>query len=215
MTVNGWTVFVLVLVVLFLLGQIRIGVRGEYSAEGLTAQARLGPVRFQVYPVKKQKDHKAPKKKKTPKKEPAEQPKAGGPAKLLLRLLPLALEAGGQFRRKLQVDLLRLEVTAGAPDPADAAMIYGRTNAALGAVWQPLTTAFRVKDGRASVRIDFDSDQTTVYGITGLSIKVGQVLWLGLYFGAKALRQIILLRGEQNKKTEKNKTERRSEPDGT
>ena len=32
MTVNGWTVFVLVLVVLFLLGQIRIGVRGEYSA---------------------------------------------------------------------------------------------------------------------------------------------------------------------------------------
>ena len=149
MTVNGWTVFALVLVVLFLLGQIRIGVRGEYSAEGLTAQARLGPVRFQVYPVKKQKDHKAPKKKKTPKKEPAEQPKAGGPAKLLLRLLPLALEAGGQFRRKLQVDLLRLEVTAGAPDPADAAMIYGRTNAALGAAWQPLTTAFHVKDGRA------------------------------------------------------------------
>ena len=215
MTVNGWTVFVLVLVVLFLLGQIRIGVRGEYSAEGLTAQARLGPVRFQVYPVKKQKDHKSPKKKKTPKKEPAEQPKAGGPAKLLLRLLPLALEAGGQFRRKLQVDLLRLEVTAGAPDPADAAMIYGRTNAALGAAWQPLTTAFHVKDGRASVRIDFDSDQTTVYGITALSIKVGQVLWLGLYFGAKALRQIILLRGEQNKKAEKNKTERRSEPDGT
>lgn len=215
MTVNGWTVFVLVLVVLLLLGQIRIGVRGEYSAEGLTAQARLGPVRFQVYPVKKQKDHKAPKKKKTPKKEAAEQTKAGGPAKLLLRLLPLALEAGGQFRRKLQVDLLRLEVTAGAPDPADAAMIYGRTNAALGAAWQPLTTAFHVKDGCASVRIDFDSDRTTVYGITALSIKVGQALWLGLYFGAKALRQIILLRGEQNKKTEKNKTERRSEPDGT
>ena len=215
MTVNGWTVFALVLVVLFLLGQIRIRVRGEYSAEGLTAQARLGPVRFQVYPVKNQKDHKAPKKKKTPKKEPAEQPKAGGPAKLLLRLLPLALEAGGQFRRKLRVDLLRLEVTAGAPDPADAAMIYGRTNAALGAAWQPLTTAFHVKDGRASVRIDFDSDRTTVYGITALSIKVGQALWLRLYFGAKALRQIILLRGEQNKKTEENKTERRSEPDGT
>lgn len=214
MTVNSWTVFALVLVVLFLLGQIRIRVRGEYSAEGLTAQARLGPVRFQVYPVKKQKDHKSPKKKKTPKKEPGEQPKAGGPAKLLLRLLPLALEAGGQFRRKLRVDLLRLEVTAGAPDPADAAMIYGRTNAALGAAWQPLTTAFHVKDGRASVRIDFDSDRTTVYGITALSIKVGQALWLRLYFGAKALRQIILLRGEQNKKTEKNRTERRSEPDG-
>ena len=110
---------------------------------------------------------------------------------------------------------MRLEVTAGAPDPADAAMIYGRTNAALGAAWQPLTTAFHVKDGRASVRIDFNSDRTTVYGITALSIKVGQALWLGLYFGAKALRQIILLRGEQNKKTEKNKTERRSEPDGT
>ena len=34
MTVNGWTVFVLVLVVLFLLGQIRIGVRGNIPQKG-------------------------------------------------------------------------------------------------------------------------------------------------------------------------------------
>ena len=59
------------------------------------------------------------------------------------------------------------------------------------------------------------TDEVTLIPVSRLSIKVGQALWLGLYFGAKALRQIILLRGEQNKKTEKNKTERRSEPDGT
>ena len=214
---NGWTVFALVLVLLFLLGQTRIGVQGEYTAEGLTARVRLGLVRLQVYPLKKQKQkkEKPPKKKKPPKRETEEKPKKGGPVKLLLRLLPLALEAGGQFRRKLQVDLLRLEVTAGTSDPADAAMVYGRANAALGAAWRPLVTAFRVKDGHAAVRIDFDSEQTTVYGAAALSIKVGQALWLGLYFGAKALRQIILLRGEQNKKTEENSAERRSEPDGT
>ena len=106
--------------------------------------------------------------------------KSGGGAKPLLKLLPLALEAAERFRRKLQVDVLYLEVTAGAPDPADAAMIYGRTNAALGAAWQPLNTAFHIKDGRAVVRVAFDREQTTVYGTLAMSIKLGQALWLVL-----------------------------------
>ena len=211
---NGWGVLALVLLILFLLGQIRVGVQGEYTADGLTAGARVGPVRIQIYPFK---DKKASKKKKPPKAK-KEKPKAetqgkkkGGAVKPLLKLLPLALEAAGQFRRKLQVDILYLEVTAGAPDPADAAMVYGRANAALGAAWQPLNAAFRIKNGRASVRIDFDREQTTVYGAAALSIKVGQALWLALYFGGRALAGLLKIRTEEK---QKNNAERRSEPDG-
>ncbi len=204
---NGWGVLALVLLALFLLGQLRIGVRGEYTADGLTAWARIGPVRIQLYPLKK--DKKAPKKRKAPKpkKEKAEpEKKSGGGAKALLKLLPLALEAAGQFRRKLQVDVLYLEVTAGAPDPADAAMIYGRTNAALGAAWQPLNAAFHIKDGRAAVRVAFDREQTTVYGTLAMSIKLGQALWLVLYFGGRALLGLLRARKEEKN----NSTERRS-----
>lgn len=201
---NGWCVLALVLLVLFLLGQLRIGVRGAYTADGLTAGARIGPVRIQLYPFKKNK--KAPKAPKPQKGRMEPEKKSGGGAKPLLKLLPLALEAAEQFRRKLQVDVLYLEVTAGAPDPADAAMIYGRTNAALGAAWQPLNTAFHIKDGRAVVRVAFDREQTTVYGTLAMSIKLGQALWLVLYFGGRVLLGLLRARKEEKN----NSAERRS-----
>ena len=197
---NGWGVLALVLLALFLLGQLRIGVRGKYTADGLTAQARIGPVRIQLYPLKKRKKpHKQKKAPKPQREKPAGENRKGGAVKPLLKLLPLALEAAGQLRRRLCVDLLRLEVTAAAPDPADAAMIYGRTNAALGAVWQPLNAAFRIKDGRAAVRVDFDGEQTTVYGALAMSIKVGQALRLGLYFGGRTLLCLLRSRREEKK----------------
>ena len=204
---NGWCVLALVLLVLFLLGQLRIGVRGAYTADGLTAGARIGPVRIQLYPLKKgKKPHKQKKAPKPQKGRMGPEKKSGGGAKPLLKLLPLALEAAEQFRRKLQVDVLYLEVTAGAPDPADAAMIYGRTNAALGAAWQPLNAAFHIKDGRAVVRVAFDREQTTVYGTLAMSIKLGQALWLVLYFGGRVLLGLLRARKEEKN----NSAERRS-----
>ena len=82
--------------------------------------------------------------------------------------------------RGLRVDNLELELTAGSDDPADAAMLYGRACAALGALWEPLTGAFRVKDGTARVKLDFDAPRMTVYGAAALSIKTGAVVWIGL-----------------------------------
>lgn len=207
---SGWAIPAAVLLALFLLGQIKVGVRGEYHSEGLRAEARVGPVRLALYPVKKKKRSRkpAPKRAKRPKTAPSASVRVGGAVKPLMKLLPLAIEAGGQFRKKLCVDVLRLEVTAGAADPADAAMIYGRTQAALGAVWGPLNQAFHIRDGRAGVRIDFDSEKTTVYGAVALSLKLWQLLWLGVYFGIRAVNELMKLRkGRKN-------TERRSATDG-
>jgi len=102
-------------------------------------------------------------------------------------LLPVALEAAKGMWRGPRVDTLELELTAGGSDPADAAMLYGQANAALGALWRPLTKAFHVKDGTARVRLDFDAPGTTVYGQASLSIKIGTVTRIGLRAGVKAL----------------------------
>ena len=80
-------------------------------------------------------------------------------------LLPIALEAAGQFYHKLRVDTLRLELTVGSHDPGDAALAYGRAAAAMGALWDPLVRAFHVE--------------------ASLSLKLGQVLRLALYFGGR------------------------------
>lgn len=207
----------LILLVLFLIGQIRVGVAAGYTEDGLDVRARLGPIRIKVFPRPgKEEKEKKPKKKKTkkPKKgktgqdgEPQEKERKpkGGVLILARELIPLALEAAGCFWRRLVVDQLELCLTVGCPDPADAAMLYGQANAALGAMWEPLTKAFHVKDGHAHVQVDFDAQGTTVYGKAALSLKIGQILWLGLHFGLKALLGFIRYKRQMKLKQQERK----------
>jgi len=201
-----------VVLVLLLVGQVRVGGRAEFNAEGFFLWVRLGKLRIKILPIKpkKEKEPQKPKKpkKKKPKKEKPPTPlpeKVGGALEYASALLPVGLEAAGGMLRGLRVDTLELELTAGGGDPADAAMLYGQANAALGALWYPLTKAFRVKDGSAQVRIDFDAPGTTVYGTAGLSIKIGTVVWIGLragfkaLFGALAARRRLKLKRQQRK----------------
>ena len=106
-------------------------------------------------------------------------------------LLPLALEAAGCFRRRLRVDQLELKLTIGAADPGDAAIRYGQANALLGSIWQPLTEAFHVEEGRARVEVDFTAAALVLTGQVSLSLKLYQLLWLGLHFGLRALSTYV------------------------
>ena len=189
-------ILAVVVLVLLLIGQVRIGGQAEFNAEGFFLWVRVGKIRIKILPMKPKKEKpkkpKKPKKKKPKKpkkeKEPTPLPeKIGGTLEYAKELLPVALEAAGGMLRGLRVDNLRVELTAGSSDPADAAALYGQANAALGALWHPLTTAFRVKDGSARVKLDFDAPGMTVYGAAGLSIKIGTVVWIGLRAGFKAL----------------------------
>lgn len=204
--------FLIVLAVLVLMGQIRVGALAEYSTDGFLAWVRLGKLHIKVFPMKKkdkpaQKQTEKPQKKKTEKtkEEPPLSEKAGGALDYVRTLLPVALDAVGSMYSKIQMDTLELEMTVGAADPADAAMRYGQASAALGALWEPLTRAFHVKDGHARVRVDFDAEGMTVYGRASLSIKIGQILWLGLYYGCKALQGFLTVRRRPKQKQQQRK----------
>ena len=201
-----------VALVLFLLGQVRVGGWAEFNAQGFFLWVRLGRFRVQILPAKpKEKKPKKTKKSKEPKKPQKEKPpaplneKIGGALEYAQALLPVALDAAGGILRGVWVDVLRLELTAGSPDPADAAMLYGQANAALGALWYPLTRAFRVRDGNARVNLDFNAPGMTVYGTAALSIQIGTVVRIGLgagfraLFGALAARKRLKIKRQQRK----------------
>ena len=209
-------ILAVVVLILLLIGQVRVGGRAEFNRSGFFLRVRLGKFWVNILPMKpkeekkpkKAKKPKAKKEPKRPKKEKSPTPlpeKLGGALEYAKALLPVALEAAGGMWRGLRVDTLELELTAGAPDPADAAMLYGQANAALGALWYPLTKAFHVKDGSARVKLDFDAPGMTVYGTAELSIKIGTVVWIGLragckaLFGALAARKRLKLKRQQRK----------------
>ena len=200
------------LLILFLLMQVRLGGGAEYSAEGFRAWVRLGAFKLQVFPWKKKPKKEKPLKQEKPKKpkqkkQPAEpktaSQKLGGALDYVQAFLPIGLDALGGFAKKLRVDKLDLELTVGAPDPADAAMAYGQANAALAAIWETLTRTLPVKDGRAGTRVDFNAQSMTLYGTAALSMKLGQLLGLGLYTGIKALRAFLSVRGKNKKQQRK------------
>lgn len=189
-----------VVLVLFLIGQVRVGGRAAFNADGFFLWIRLGRFSIKILPMPpkaekppKSQKPKKPKKKRESRKPKKEKPpvplpeKLGGALEYAQALLPVALEAAKGMWRGLRVDKLELELTAGGGDPADTAIIYGQANAALGALWHPLTKAFHVKDGAARVKLDFDAPGTTVYGQASLSVKIGTVVWIGLRAGVKAL----------------------------
>lgn len=194
---NAPVVLLCVAIVLFLIMQIRVGCKAEYDRDGVRVFVRVGAFHICVFPLKKKNTEKKPKKAKKPKKEkkPKEpvpmKEKIGGALGYVQTLLPVVIKAVGYFFRKLQIDTLCLRLVAGAPDPADAATVYGTAVAALGALWQPLTQAFDVKDGNARVDLDFEADQMTLWATAALSIRIGQILWLAVYFGIWALVRFL------------------------
>lgn len=197
-----------VLIVLFLIGQIRVGCKAAYDQNGVQVWVRLAAFHIQILPLKKTNAERNPKKEKNPKAKKAGKPKEpvpmkekiGGALGYLQALLPVILDAVKYFTKKLQIDVLHLRLIAGSSDPADAASVYGKANAVLGALWYPLTNAFDVKDGYAKVDLDFDAQQMTVCATAALSLKIGQILWFALYFGFRALTGFLRERKRQKNK---------------
>lgn len=213
---RGLLILIILLAVFWLLGQIRLGVVAEYRAEGLRVWLRVGLWSIPVFPLKPKKRKKnsppqpssAGPEQPKPKREPptpnwSEQ--IGGALEYGKALLPILLEAAGQFRRKIRLDKLRVKVTVGAADPADAAMRYGQANGALGALWGTLNEVFDLRDGEASAVVDFDAREITVYALAALSLKLGQIVWLGLYFGCRALRAFLRVRGQRKQEQQQRK----------
>ena len=206
-------VLAVVVLVLLLLGQVRVGGRAEFNEKGFFLWVRLGRFKLKILPAGPKEEKvgkpKKPKKEKEPKKPKKEKPptplpeKIGGALEYAQALLPVALEAAKGMWRGLRVDVLELELTAGGGDPADTAMLYGQANAALGALWYPLTRAFHVKDGTARVKLDFDAPGTTVYGQAALSVKIGTLVWIGLGAGWKALFGALAARKRLKRKRRK------------
>ena len=201
-----WGVFLAVLAALALLGRTRLGILAEYTAQRQELWLRIGGGKWRLYPPKRKRERPG-KRERTPRpsgkrgkgeeRAPILSPR--GMFELARRLLPVALEGADNLRRCLQVDLLRLEILAGAEDPADAAAWYGRIYGLLGAVWQPLVQALRIQDGRVHVALDFHRTSPALYGRLALSLTAAQLLRLGLQYGPRCLNLFLDVRKQDRR----------------
>lgn len=168
----------IILAVLILLGQLRLGVQLRGSASGITVRVGLGPVKFTVYPHKKSKPMLRHKQSAPQKSKKASFTSNGISWTNVKRFLPLISQTAGQLKRKIRIDVVYLDVIVAALDPALAALSFGGINAAIGMLWPLVEQNFNVKDRRIRTAVDFDRHQPEVEFYTAATLTLWQALFL-------------------------------------
>lgn len=206
----GWLI---TLFVLTLLAILPLGVRLSFDASGFRAKVVAGPVGITVFPLphKKAKPEKKkeilqePQAEKTPEpqKEQAEKaseskPKKGGSVFDFLPLVRVGLDLLGDFRRKLRVDNLVLRVIVAGDDPCDVGILYGRAWAAAANLLPSLERVFVIKKRDIEVECDFTSSTTTVIADMKMTITLGRLLCLAVWYGIRAVA--VFLRIQKKRK---------------
>ena len=186
----------IIAVVLLLILILPVGVDASYLALQASVKVKAGPLCFQILPAKEKKPKK-PKKNQKKKPKPAEgheKEKEKGKQKATLtfddivELAKLALTALGRFRRCLSVDLLMLHLTAASADPCDAVMLYGRVNAALGALRAPAHRALKIRREDLRTAVDFDAAAPEIDARIVATIQIWEILYIGICAAAAFLR---------------------------
>ena len=197
----GWLI---TLGILVLLAILPLGASAMYHAEGFFLNIIAGPIRIPIIPGKKKEEKKkkpAPEKKKTDKKTkpktPPQKKQKGGPITDFLPLVDTALELLNAFRKKLRIQHLDLKLIMAGDDPCDLALNYGRANAALGNLLPRLERCFVIKKRNLEVECDFEASETVITARADITITLGWLLAIVVFYGIRGLRQFIQIKNKR------------------
>ncbi len=197
--------------ILLALAVLPLGVRIRYNDAGFVLKVIAGPLKITVIPGRKKpkKQKVKPKKQKAvqtaesagseerppqPPKAQPEQKERGGSLTRFLPLVKLGLKFLGDFRRKLRLDNLYLRLILAGDDPCDLAVNYGRIWAAVGNLMPQLERLFVIRKRDIQVECDFASAETTVVVHLDISITLGRLLVLALYYGIRILFEFLSIK---------------------
>ena len=205
----GWLI---ALAVIVLLAILPLGASVLYDEDGPRVRILAGPLKIQVFPLKKKKKDKPRKEKsqkqKKPKKaaaetapaekpNPAPKPKSGGSWTDFLPLVRIALDLLNDLRRKLRVDHLKLHLTMAADDPCDLAVNYGRMNASLAGLIAQLERFLVIKKRDVHIDCDFTASQTLILARLDLTITLGRILSIAVIYGLRALTTFLKIKKQR------------------
>ena len=201
----GWLIF---LAIVILLAILPLGASVLYDEDGPRVRVVAGPVKIQVFPMKK-KPKKDKSKKEKPKKEPKKpaqageaqkpfpKPRTGGSWTDFLPLVQVVLDLLNDLRRKLRVNELKLHLTLAGDDPCDLAVNYGRMNASLAALIAQLERVLVIQKRDVHVDCDFTASETVILARLDLTITLGRILSIAVRYGVRGLMTFLKIKKQR------------------
>ena len=194
----GW---IIALLILFLLAILPLGASVLYDEDGPRVRIVAGPIKIQVFPMKKKAKKDKPKKKPAKEgkaaKKPAPKPKSGGSWTDFLPLVRIALDLLNDLRRKLRVNELKLHLTMAGDDPCDLAVNYGRMNASLAALLSQLERFLVIQKRDVHIDCDFAADETVILARLDLTITLGRILSIAAVYGVRGLKTFLNIKKQR------------------
>ena len=202
----GWLIALGIVVVLAILP---LGASVIYDRNGPLVRIIAGPLKIQVFPMKKKAKQDKPKKekeKKEPepaeasaeeqpakekKKKPPKDPDEGGSILDFWPFVEMVFDFLGDFRRKLRIGHLKLHLTMAGDDPCDLAINYGRANAGMATLIAQLERLFVIKHRDAHINCDFTASETTILARLDISITLGRIISLLVCYAVRALKTYL------------------------
>ena len=201
----GWLIAAIVLALLAILP---LGVSAVYDEDGGVIAIIAGPFRHCVFPKKKDlgkkdKAQKTKPDKKIDKNDKEKKPdhkkeNEGGSVSDFFPFVRLLFDFLSDFRRKLRVKVLKLNILLAGGDPADLAEKYGKTWAAVGGVWPCLERMFVIKKHDVNVACDFVSSETLISARLDITITLGRLIALVVRYGYRVIKEYLSFRKKRN-----------------
>lgn len=201
---------------LLLLLFLPIRFRGGVDQGEAWARVRFGPVKVPLYPPPKDEGESGAEPPKKQKKQPvrAKKEKEKKPFRptreqifyALEALPPILGRALRRTRRRVRIAPLKVYVLVAGTDPADTAVLYGRLSAALAAGLPALHRLVRIREQDIRLYPDFQREEMDLIADVGVSIRLWDLLAIGLCAGASLLKCFIKLRRMGNEPQRGGKT---------
>ena len=186
------------MVLLFLM-LLRVGIIIKYD-EGFSVSAKAACLNFSLYPrsTEKDKSKQVEKRVKQENKQHKGTPKEQNKLDEFQKAIDPILKALSRLKKKLYVNRVILRVTAGASDPYEAAMKFGKISAALGVLSPIFDNTFNVKKRNISADVDFQIEEDKIFFFIDLSMAVWEIIYvvcalvplLGINKPSKEMREV-------------------------
>lgn len=125
----------------------------------------------------------------------------GGSLADFLPLVELALKFVGEFFHKtIHIDVLYVKITMAGSDPADLAIGYGNTWAALGNLWPYIERMFTIKKRDIRIQCDFEASESLVNARVDITVTLARVLGLLFGYALRILVKFLQIMSERNQK---------------
>ena len=174
-------VFLMFLAILLLL--LKIAVVAEYGEDGFSGYLKILFFKLKLPPEKKKKEKKDTKTDGAPKEK-----RNFGNLESLKGIVSPVLKTLGKLLRMISINRLVLDVKIATGDAYSTALVYGGAWAGVGMIF-PALDNIKIKKKSISINADFENTESTAYMYADVSIRVWQILILGIYLILQYIRK--------------------------